>query len=115
MIFYSCFLLVVLICGCCQNQANAGTFEVDYTNNCFLKDGKPFRYISGEIHYFRIHPGLWNDRLKRVRAMGLNAVQVYVPWNLHEPIPGKYVLKHKRKKLCHKKKKNVCQIQKINF
>jgi beta-galactosidase len=29
------------------------TFQVDYKNNVFLKDGQPFRYISGEIHYFR--------------------------------------------------------------
>uniref|UniRef100_A0A914EGK1 Glycoside hydrolase 35 catalytic domain-containing protein n=1 Tax=Acrobeloides nanus TaxID=290746 RepID=A0A914EGK1_9BILA len=40
------------------------------------------------IHYFRIHPDLWNDRLQRVRALGFNAVQVYVAWNMHEPIEG---------------------------
>ena len=32
----------------------ARTFEIDYKNNVFLKDGQPFRYISGEIHYFRV-------------------------------------------------------------
>ena len=69
-------------------KSEAGTFSVDYANHQFLKDGKPFRYISGSIHYFRIHPDLWNDRLQRVRALGFNAVQVYVAWNLHEPIEG---------------------------
>lgn len=68
---------------------NAGTFSVDYNNRQFLKDGKPFRYISGSIHYMRIHPDLWNDRLQRIRALGLNVVQVYVPWNLHEMYQGK--------------------------
>lgn len=53
-------------------------------------DGQPFRYISGEIHYFRIHPWLWHDRLYKVRAAGLNAVQVYVPWNFHEEEPASF-------------------------
>jgi beta-galactosidase len=62
---------------------------VDYAGHRFLKDGRPYRYLSGEIHYFRIHSSLWQDRLMRVRAAGLNAVQVYVPWNYHEVEPGK--------------------------
>ena len=79
--------LFVLISYC--GKINAGTFEVDYPNHRFLKDGQPFRYISGEIHYCRIHPDLWEDRLQRVRALGFNAIQVYTAWVLHEPTPGK--------------------------
>lgn len=66
------------------------TFEIDFANDRFLKDGEPFRYISGSIHYFRIPSALWRDRLTRVRALGLNAIQFYVPWSLHEPQPGNY-------------------------
>ncbi|KAI1730090.1 glycosyl hydrolases family 35 domain-containing protein [Ditylenchus destructor] len=66
------------------------SFRVDYNKNVFLKDGQPYRYISGEMHYFRIHPTLWEDRLQRVRHAGLNAVQVYIPWNFHENIPGMF-------------------------
>lgn len=66
------------------------TFEIDFANDRFLKDGEPFRYISGSIHYFRIPSALWRDRLTRVRALGLNAIQFYVPWSLHEPHPGNY-------------------------
>lgn len=65
-------------------QEQRHSFTVDYTNGRFLKDGRAYRYISGEIHYSRIHPTLWADRLQRVRALGLNAVQTYVPWNYHE-------------------------------
>lgn len=57
-------------------------------NNLFLKDGVPFRIIGGDLHYFRVHPLLWEDRLLRAKALGLNAIQTYVPWNLHEPRPG---------------------------
>ncbi|KAL3078711.1 hypothetical protein niasHT_034861 [Heterodera trifolii] len=42
------------------------------------------------MHYFRIHPSLWQDRLRRYRAAGLNAVQLYIPWNFHEATPGKF-------------------------
>ena len=86
-----------LICNCiffgfCFSNfydTNAGTFSVDYNTHQFLKDGKPFKYISGSIHYFRVHQDLWHHLLKRIRAMGLNSIQIYAPWNLHEPRQGK--------------------------
>lgn len=69
-------------------QTNAGTFSIDYNNRQFLKDGQPFQYLSGSIHYMRVHPDQWDDRLHRIRALGFNAIQTYVPWNLHEPMQG---------------------------
>ena len=56
----------------------------------FLLDGKPFRVISGEMHYPRIPREYWHARLKMARAMGLNAITTYVFWNEHEPTPGVY-------------------------
>ncbi|XP_027703623.1 beta-galactosidase isoform X2 [Vombatus ursinus] len=66
------------------------TFEIDYNGDQFLKDGKPFRYISGSIHYSRIPRFYWKDRLLKMKMAGLNAIQTYVPWNFHEPLPGMY-------------------------
>ncbi|KAF6250380.1 glycosyl hydrolases family 35-domain-containing protein [Scenedesmus sp. NREL 46B-D3] len=57
-------------------------------NDRFMKNGVPFRLISGSLHYNRIPPDLWADRLARAKALGLNAVQLYVPWNFHQPRPG---------------------------
>ncbi len=54
----------------------------------FTLDGAPFRILSGGLHYFRIHPDHWADRLRKARLMGLNTVETYVPWNLHQPRPG---------------------------
>ena len=51
------------------------SFVIDYENNQFLKDGKPFRYVSGSIHYFRVLPEYWNDRLYKIRKAGLNTIQ----------------------------------------
>ena len=54
----------------------------------FLLDGRPVRLLSGALHYFRVHERQWGHRLAMLRAMGLNCVETYVPWNLHEPRPG---------------------------
>lgn len=56
----------------------------------FLLDGEPIRLVSGALHYFRVHPEQWADRLAAARAMGLNTVETYLPWNLHEPEPGRH-------------------------
>ncbi|MDG4856886.1 beta-galactosidase [Streptomyces sp. T-3] len=56
----------------------------------FRLDGRPFRLLSGGLHYFRVHPAQWADRLHKARLMGLNTVETYVPWNLHEPRPGQF-------------------------
>ena len=56
----------------------------------FQMDGKPFRYISGEVHYFRVDDGYWEEVLKQVKNGGCNVVQTYIPWNIHEPKKGQY-------------------------
>ncbi|KPI08530.1 Beta-galactosidase [Actinobacteria bacterium OK074] len=56
----------------------------------FLLDGRPVRLLSGALHYFRVPEALWAHRLGMLRAMGLNCVETYVPWNLHEPEPGRF-------------------------
>ncbi|WP_406257244.1 glycoside hydrolase family 35 protein [Streptomyces nigra] len=55
----------------------------------FVLDGRPVRLLSGALHYFRVHEGHWGHRLAMLRAMGLNCAETYVPWNLHEPEPGR--------------------------
>lgn len=66
------------------------TFTVDYDNRQFLKDGKPFLYVSGSIHYFRVPREYWRDRLHKLKMAGLNAVSTYIIWSGHEPEPGQY-------------------------
>ncbi|MEU8544490.1 beta-galactosidase family protein [Streptomyces sp. NPDC048717] len=56
----------------------------------FLLDGRPVRLLSGALHYFRVHEEQWEHRIGMLRAMGLNCVETYVPWNLYEPEPGRY-------------------------
>lgn len=56
----------------------------------FYLDGKPFKIISGAIHYFRIVPEYWQDRLEKLKAMGCNTVETYIPWNMHEKEKGQF-------------------------
>ena len=42
------------------------------------------------MHYSRVPSFYWKDRLLKLVAGGLNAVQTYVPWNFHEATPGKF-------------------------
>lgn len=62
-----------------------GRFEI---RDNFYLDGKPFRVISGSIHYFRVVPEYWRDRLEKLKAMGCNTVETYIAWNVHEPRKG---------------------------
>ena len=62
-------------------RANGDHFELD---------GKPFQIVSGAIHYPRVPRAYWRDRFRKAKAMGLNTVETYVFWNLHEPKPGTF-------------------------
>lgn len=53
-------------------------------------NGEKIQILSGAIHYFRVVPEYWEDRLKKLKNCGLNTVETYVPWNLHEPEEGKF-------------------------
>jgi beta-galactosidase len=66
------------------------TLPVTIEGDHFVRDGKPYQIISGAIHYPRVPREYWRDRLRKARAMGLNTVETYVFWNLHEPQPGKF-------------------------
>ena len=56
----------------------------------FYLDGKPFKVISGSIHYFRTVPEYWQDRLEKLVNIGCNTVETYIPWNFHETEKGNF-------------------------
>ncbi|MEU4231606.1 glycoside hydrolase family 35 protein [Nonomuraea sp. NPDC026600] len=47
--------------------------------------GVPHSILSGGLHYFRVHPELWRDRIRRLADLGLNTIDTYVAWNFHQP------------------------------
>lgn len=61
-----------------------------FSGPTFYYNDQPTRIISGAIHYFRIVPEYWRDRLLKLKACGCNTVETYVAWNLHEPQKGEF-------------------------
>ncbi len=64
--------------------------EVAYDDRSFLVDGRRIWLCSGSIHYFRVPSELWRDRLLKAKRAGLNCVQTYAAWNVHEPAQGQW-------------------------
>ncbi|MDP4552519.1 beta-galactosidase [Alkalihalobacillus macyae] len=58
--------------------------------NQFYLNDEPFQILSGGLHYFRVVPEYWKDRLQKLKALGLNTVETYIPWNFHEPKKGQF-------------------------
>ena len=46
------------------------SFSIDYDKKTFLRNGQSHRYVSGTLHYFRVLPGAWRDRLVKMRLAG---------------------------------------------
>ena len=56
----------------------------------FYLNDKPFVVRAGAIHYFRVPREYWKDRMEKLKACGLNTVETYVSWNLHEKKQSEY-------------------------
>ncbi len=57
---------------------------LSWHNGRLYRAGIPHRVLSGALHYFRVHPDLWRDRIRRIADLGLNTVDTYVAWNFHQ-------------------------------
>lgn len=64
--------------------ATATSSRLTYEHGVLLRDGAPHQVLAGSLHYFRVHPDQWRDRLERLAALGLNTVDTYVAWNFHQ-------------------------------
>jgi beta-galactosidase len=64
------------------------TATVTIAGDQFMRGGKAYQIVSGAIHYPRVPREYWRDRLRKARAMGLNTVETYAFWNVHEPREG---------------------------
>lgn len=56
----------------------------------FYLDGNEFEIHCGAFHYFRALSEYWEEILAKFKAAGLNCVETYTCWNLHEPHKGEF-------------------------
>ena len=61
------------------------SYDVAYDGRSFVVAGQRTVFLSGSMHPPRMPPHTWARELRRAAANGLNMVQVYVFWNVHEP------------------------------
>ncbi|PSR37645.1 MAG: beta-galactosidase [Sulfobacillus thermosulfidooxidans] len=71
-----------------RKQAKIIMPRLDINDQAFELDNHPLFFYGGEVHYFRMDPSQWRDRLATVKGLGINVVSTYIPWLWHEPEPG---------------------------
>jgi len=65
--------------------------QVEFDRYSLKLDGARILVRSGSLHYFRLpDASLWRDRIAKMKQAGLNAVDLYYPWNYHSELPGEY-------------------------
>ncbi|KAL8130681.1 hypothetical protein V2J09_019836 [Rumex salicifolius] len=64
--------------------------NVSYDHRALLIDGRRRVIVSGSIHYPRSTPEMWPDLIQKSKEGGLDMIETYVFWNLHEPVRGQY-------------------------
>ena len=52
--------------------------RVEFKERKIFIDGKAAQIFSGAIHYFRVHPDLWRDRLEKLAMCGFNCLETYM-------------------------------------
>ncbi|GAB2291951.1 hypothetical protein Dimus_026201 [Dionaea muscipula] len=63
---------------------------VTYDSRSLRINGRREIIFSGSIHYPRTQAQDWDDLLRKSKQGGLNCIQTYVFWNIHEPVKGQF-------------------------
>ncbi|KAA8535989.1 hypothetical protein F0562_028467 [Nyssa sinensis] len=90
-VFFFAFLcLLVSYSAVVQAQGKNSKTVVTYDGRSLIVNGTRKLLFSGSIHYPRMPPEMWPDIIKKAKMGGLNVIQTYVFWNIHEPIQGQF-------------------------
>ena len=77
---------LMLISGSIKAINESSTFTIG--EKTFLLNGQPFVVKAAEVHYPRIPRPYWEHRIQMCKALGMNAVCIYIFWNIHEQQEG---------------------------
>ena len=48
---------------------------ITFSGRDFVVRGTKMKLLSGAMHYFRVPPAYWEDRMLKLKAMGLNTLE----------------------------------------
>ncbi|KAJ8572203.1 hypothetical protein K7X08_008714 [Anisodus acutangulus] len=80
-------LLSLLVTSAIGNEKPRG---VTYDGRSLIVNGNRELFFSGSIHYPRSPPEMWPDIIRKAKKGGINLIQTYVFWNIHEPVQGQF-------------------------
>lgn len=63
---------------------------VELTQDGIWINGQPLILLTSSLFYFRLPASEWRNRMRTLRFLGYNAIDVYFPWNYHELEPGQW-------------------------
>jgi len=84
----SILTLCAMICTTALADSKPGTFTIG--DKTFLLNGQPFVVKAAEVHYPRIPRPYWEHRIQMCKSLGMNAVCIYIFWNIHEQQEGQF-------------------------
>lgn len=67
------------------NDFGGKPYQVTYDERALRLNNKSAVFVSGSIHYPRSSPDRWPQQMKAAAADGLNMIETYVFWNVHQP------------------------------
>ncbi|GKV41631.1 hypothetical protein SLEP1_g49137 [Rubroshorea leprosula] len=82
--------LVIFILALLFFTFSTYAIEVTFDSKSLMLDGERKLIISGSIHYPRSTADMWPDLIKKAKEGGLNTIETYVFWNVHEPQHRQY-------------------------
>ena len=84
----SILTLFTFICTTVLATSKPSTFTIG--EKTFLLNGQPFVVKAAEVHYPRIPRPYWEHRIQMCKSLGMNAVCIYIFWNIHEQQEGQF-------------------------
>jgi|GEM_PF-245556 len=69
-------------------SASSALSPVHLAPHAFRIHGKPEIVLCASLFYFRIPREHWRERMTQLKSFGYNCIDVYFPWNYHEPEQG---------------------------
>ncbi|KAJ1957981.1 Beta-galactosidase-1-like protein [Linderina pennispora] len=88
-------LLLLLVLGHCgyariERVVPGDPYTVGYSARGMLIDGRPRILTAATIHYPRSTPAMWDSLMQKAKRGGINTIDTYVFWNMHEHTKGQY-------------------------
>ena len=78
LLYFHVFFLLCIIVVYFFVFSLSGNMSLEAHDGEFWLHGEKVRLISGAMHYFRVVPEYWEDRMRRMKACGLNTLETYV-------------------------------------